>query len=378
MVKASVLDHAKAPATLDLATSVRAAIRSGKTTFSLIADLLRLGRGPGKLSVQEYFSYGLYDDRRFSPEAKRAFVGMKRQTRLINACCDLIWHGAAHDKILFYTILQGAGVPVLPTLAIYHPLRSFGTARALRDVDELKAFLRAAPCPFFGKPSTGMWSTGIASITAYDRDIDQLTTADGNKIDVAAFADAVEPYRRDGYLFQSLVHPHAAIQAVCGDRLATVRMIVLLTEAGPKLYRAVWKIPSGTNIADNFWRSGNMLGDVDIETGRIERVVRGTGPDREELANHPDSGAALVGFMLPDWADAKALCLSASRIFPGLRMQAWDVALTSEGPLLMELNVGGDFNLPQLARGAGLLDDEFRGFLAACGVKLPVEGSPMP
>ena len=32
-------------------------------------------------------------------------------------------------------------------------------------------------------------------------------------------------------------------------------------------------------------------------------------------------------------------------------MQAWDIALTDRGPVLVEVNIGGDLNLPQLALG---------------------------
>ena len=47
-------------------------------------------------------------------------------------------------------------------------------------------------------------------------------------------------------------------------------------------------------------------------------------------------------------------------------MQAWDVALGSTGPLLVEVNIGGDYNLPQLATGTGMLDAPFLAFLGHC------------
>jgi hypothetical protein len=37
--------------------------------------------------------------------------------------------------------------------------------------------------------------------------------------------------------------------------------------------------------------------------------------------------------------------------------------------MLMELNMGGNVNLPQLALGRGLVDEHFRGFLAECGTQ---------
>jgi hypothetical protein len=82
---------------------------------------------------------------------------------------------------------------------------------------------------------------------------------------------------------------------------------------------------------------------------------------------HPDSGERLFDAALPDWSAAVAQCLKAAALLSGLRLQAWDVALTDRGPVLLEVNVGGDFNLPQLARGAGIMDEGFRAFVARAG-----------
>ena len=61
-----------------------------------------------------------------------------------------------------------------------------------------------------------------------------------------------------------------------------------------------------------------------------------------------------------------ALTLDAARSFAPFRLQAWDVAVCPDGPLLVELNNGGDFDLPQLATDRGLMDEAFTEFLAEC------------
>src|SRR3546814_6489185 len=51
------------------------------------------------------------------------------------------------------------------------------------------------------------------------------------------------------------------------------------------LFRStVLKIPAGANIADNFWRAGNMLANIDPEHGTILRVLRGTGRSEEHTS----------------------------------------------------------------------------------------------
>jgi len=68
---------------------------------------------------------------------------------------------------------------------------------------------------------------------------------------------------------------------------------------------------------------------------------------------------------LPDWARLIDVCLAASRVWNGLRVQGWDVALSDRGPLLMEVNFRADFDLLQFAEGAGVLDDAWRRFMNA-------------
>ena len=44
-----------------------------------------------------------------------------------------------------------------------------------------------------------------------------------------------------------------------------------------------------------------------------------------------------------------------------------DIAITADGPVLIEINTGGGFDLPQLASGEGFLSDEVANFFRACG-----------
>jgi hypothetical protein len=69
---------------------------------------------------------------------------------------------------------------------------------------------------------------------------------------------------------------------------------VFVTPEGPVIHRAAAKIATGINAADNYWRPGNRLGAIDIATGKITRVVCGTGLTLEEDGLHPDTLRACV------------------------------------------------------------------------------------
>ena len=138
---------------------------------------------------------------------------------------------------------------------------------------------------------------------------------------------------------------------------------VLLDDDGARLYRSLWKISSGKNMADNYWRDGNFLAPIEAGTGVVLDVVEGGGENRRSIKTHPDTGKNLVGFTVPDWEEAVDLCLRAASVVPDLKIQGWDIALTDHGPVLLEVNVVGGVGLPQNAFGRGMYDPELADFV---------------
>src|SRR3546814_6108285 len=93
----------------------------------------------------------------------------------------------------------------------------------------------------------------------------------------------------------------------------------------------------------------------------------GTGPGMEEFQQHPATGQQLVGTRLPHWQEVRRVNDACARLFAPVRYQSLDIALTDAGPVVVEVNVGGSFVLPQMASGQGLLTEETRDFLVGCG-----------
>ncbi|SLN52463.1 hypothetical protein ROA7450_02634 [Roseovarius albus] len=51
---------------------------------------------------------------------------------------------------------------------------------------------------------------------------------------------------------------------------------------------------------------------------------------------------------MPFWTETVAMCLQAAKSFPNVRSIAWDVAVTEEGPLIVEGNTQWDVHVPQM------------------------------
>lgn len=333
-------------------------------TFGVVRELVRLALGPGRIKPYEYFFLCLYESDRLSPEEKLTFMGDRARVVLHKEAIESAWLAATYDKLLFLSAMKGQELPVPQVRAVFGG-RRFADAARLSDGPALAAWLRdGAAFPFFSKPVESTGSAGTASIEGYDAASDELVSADGRRVTIEQFVREVTRYRERGYIFQERIATHPELRPVCGPGVSACRMLVRVEEGVPSLHRATWKIPAGANLADNFWRDGNMLGAIDPASGTITRVVRGMAVDTTEIENHPDTGAPLKGRVLPQWEVMKATALEAASTFPALWLQGWDIAISDRGPVIFEVEGdGGGAQMTQHAQGRGLLEPEFVAFL---------------
>ncbi len=372
--RSPILDQGKFKTSLAFQDKLRAAQEtSGKPYAQQVAEILGLMMGPGKIDAWEYFMYGLYDDRLYSADDKARFVGRKLIRTLTRRYLKDALAPVTTDKMRFYAHMQARGFAAPRTLAVFRKRRRYEGAPMLDDLDAVARFLREGLAyPAFAKPVEYTRSIGVARLEGYDRATDTLRLGDGRRVAVADFVAEVAGFAKHGYLFQEPLVPHPEIAALCGPRVSTVRALVLLEDDGPHILRAAWKVPVGDNPADNFWRRGNMLAAVEVETGRVARVIERGFPGQEEIETHPDTGARLAGASLPDWPALRALCLAAATAFPGSPIQGWDIALCETGPIAVEVEGnGGDPMMTQLPWRRGLLDDRFAAHLEACRRRRP-------
>jgi len=355
-----------APPHLDLPAHARAAQAAGRRPIEVLRELLQAMRGPGRLTVNEYFYYRLYDRDLAHDEVLR-FVGKRRQAVFHLRCNDAGWYAVAHDKVLFYAAARGGGLPTPETLAVYAPGGRSFAAEVLRTPQDLGAFLQRVDCyPLFVKPIEGIYSIGALGLAALEGM--RIRFATGEVADLDAVVRFITEFGGGGFLLQRHLHPHPMLREAFGGTLPAIRFLVLLSPEGAAIESAVLKITVAGNPADNYWRAGNMLGALDM-TGILGRTITGVGAAMREVTEHPDTGRTLAGLPVPDWQKTVDLCRYAAEMFPGIRTQSWDIALTDTGPVVLELNFGGDLNLHQLAHRRGALTPSYVEHLRRCGFR---------
>lgn len=354
-----------------------------------LRELVSLRRGRNRLGFSEYFDYSLYDHDRFPDDVARTFVGYKVDGPLMEAVNSFKWRAADEDKLLFSTLLHMFGLPH-PKLYAFYWTRARPTLNGVPCIvnpEEMIDFLRERmPYPCFSKPVDGYRSVGAVAITDYDRAQDSLVFLDGTRQRVPDFVKALPaPYKQTeprvfhGHLFQELLRPsREVLDIVPATGLSTLRLVLLCDTDPPELFRSVWKIPMEGNMADNFWRQGNLLVDIDPNSGILGRAIRSLNDGFETVADERSDKFHLAGKRVPNWEAAVAACQQAASLFPETHCQHWDVALCDQGPILIELNAIGDLALIQSVSRSGVLDQRFDTFLQRMRVIWDRDGPRAP
>jgi hypothetical protein len=316
-----------------------------------------------RLDPWEYFFFEVYLDR-YPMDEKRRFVGWRREILIDEHVNTGPQRQFANDKIAFHAFMHSKGAPVPRVAAIYKGNgQNFPGAVLLNDAECATSYLQdPSNTPFFAKPVRGGRGYGAWAISGPSDDGRMLERTCGSPIGTRDFVSALDAQGEGGYLFQPMLRTHDEISGLSGHRLTSLRIIVILAPTGPEILSAVWRIPTGDNIADNFdvGRSGNIIAGIDLETGRVQRIVRGKHWQNIPIDAHPDTGIRFGDFQLPDWPAAASLCLDCARHFPGLRLQHWDIALTDKGPVILEINVSGGMRTHQIVQQRGIFSERLQ------------------
>jgi len=214
-----------------------------------------------------------------------------------------------------------------------------------RSPELLALMAEGAPRDFVFKPASGVHGRGVLLLRFEGA---TFSTPDGSLYDAdALLAHAKRSVYRD-WLFQERLLPHRDLVELSGTHyLQTARVVSYLDPTGCVRVLFAWlRIIAGNTAFDNFnfGASGNLVGTIDVATGQLKHVLSAApdGLGLIEFACHPRTGRPFAGFSVPYMPETHDLVTRAAHAFAPLRTVGWDVAITDDGPSLVEGNVTWD------------------------------------
>jgi len=334
----------------------------GASYKHIVCDLARMRFRKATLDREDYFHFRLYKRLRFEPEALDWYVGQSKMHMVSAALNDRTQVTAGWDKIVFDRIMRSAGLPVAPLKRYFVPMRhGSGTRTDLSTIEELVAFLRDPKnYPLFMKAACSQAGLHTLKFDQYRPANDMLLAANGEHLTVDEFVEQkIRKHVRfyepgNGWLIQEAMKQHSALTDYSGtDTVSCIRLMVLLRNGKPSLAGSFLKIASPGEMTDHFRQgtSMNRSAAIDENSGKLSAIVESLWPEQAQASRHvPD-------FKIPFWNEALDVAFAGSRLFPGMRLQHWDIAITESGPVPLEVNDLGGTVFYQVL-GQGLLEGE--------------------
>ena len=207
----------------------------------------------------------------------------------------------------------------------------------------------------FVKPVSGRGGKGAER---WDFAVDRYRNPRGIELDRdQLFERLLHASERQPLLIQARLRNHAALERLNNDALSTVRVLTCLDERGePEVVGAATRMAIGNNrVVDNL-HAGGIAAAVELETGVL-------GPASDLGADcslgwvdaHPASNEPITDVALPMWDEVRSFAIRAHRSLGDRVLIGWDIAITPEGPVMVEGNGSPDLDIMQRFVRHGLM-----------------------
>jgi hypothetical protein len=227
------------------------------------------------------------------------------------------------NKQRFASLCAQAGFPHAPTLAVFAGGRqSFPEGPFTPEVPAL--WVKALELK--GGAGAMKWQrTGQSAGQCYEN-------SNGERCTPGQLADRL---RRENCIVQPCLENHPSLSQLTNGALNSLRIVTGMTARNDAAFiTAMMTLAHGekrTSVA-------GIMASIDESSGQIRHAAL---PGGVALDHHPDTGAQIAGAVLPFWQESRALVLRAhEQSFARFAFLGWDVALTPEGPILLETNSG--------------------------------------
>lgn len=156
---------------------------------------------------------------------------------------------------------------------------------------------------------------------------------------------------KGNYLFQETINQHSSINKIYSSSINTLRVHTYTdTDGNKKIASALMRFGMGGSVIDN-GSAGGFYIPVDTENWSLEGKGRNyfrSGGVMYEA--HPDTNFRLDGFKIPFSKKIEKTVLEVASLFPE-KIVGWDIAITEEGPVVIEGNHNPHIVMAQAACG---------------------------
>jgi hypothetical protein len=162
-------------------------------------------------------------------------------------------------------------------------------------------------------------------------------------------------------LVQTAATNRMDIRAFAGRALSTVRLVTLRTSQGDIFpVQAGWRVASDENAAVDNYHAGGIYFHADYRSGKVGTGTSMSFPaDPCYLNSAPLTGKRLTEETVPGWNALISLAIQLHSSLTRHTICGWDLALTDNGPIVVECNSVPGMPAPRQRPFGGFLETEY-------------------
>ena len=193
------------------------------------------------------------------------------------------------------------------------------------------------------KPVESWAGQGFLAVNIIRKNNDVLFERMDNK-EILAVDELNQQYlkigHRRGKLIEAFLEQHEWYANLNPSSVNTFRLWVVKNKNKAQTKLAYVRIGRAGSLVDN-QSGGGIVAPVNLKTGTLGAAIDGL-PTRELWTHNPDTGALIQGEKPPFFEESMRLAEKSLMCFQGLEFAGVDVAVGSDGPVIIELNVNPD------------------------------------
>lgn len=319
---------------------------SKKGQREIVRDYLRLFNTKG-ITMDEYYDFEM---EKRSEEFRNSFLGKNEQRYYLDQLNPIKYSVIARNKYLTHKMLENVGVPKTTLYCYYMPearyISNEECASTLVDVLRILKTKNVSSCVTKTTEGTHGDNVWVFKKIEFREDDAVMTRFDGKELLLSSLLG------KDALIFESMIKQTKQFSSLNKTSVNTIRFITTLWPNGTVKVIASWsRIGREGKCVDNAGSGGNIDAAVDLETGEICNVIQFDGwRNIKEINNHPDNGNVLNGTVIENWQAIKEEVKIIQQSFPYCKAAGWDIAITDDGPVIIEVNDFWDLSVQYFIR----------------------------
>jgi len=299
------------------------------------------GLGPG------YYLFGRFWRREIPLRSKLRHLNERSYAQKLSHTNNPKYQKLSQNKVAEKALFSLFSIPTPRFLGHIHPIEGLACDSAsLRNGNDLtRLLLQERPQAICFKPVEGWGGAGFqaARIDYNDAVPELISLASQTSMNPAQFVSETLALKPDsyGYIVEEFCQQHSWYSALNPTSVNTLRVYAMCPPGGPvKILGGYLRVGRCGSITDNA-SAGGLFYVFDPRSG-----VLGPGVLNEigspEYSTHPDSGIQVEGCQIPNWDAVCEIVPKAMGVFPKTQFAGLDIAVTEQGPMLIEINCQPD------------------------------------